>query len=50
MDNEYNIDFFSQAGNLMDEVQEAKKNNGGSDEEIFTLTVECSAFFTLVCC
>lgn len=28
MDNEYNIDFFSQAGNLMDEVQEAKKLTG----------------------
>ncbi len=37
-------------GSLLDEISEAQKLSPQSDDAIFTLTVECSAFFTLVCC
>ena len=50
MDKKNDKDAYRQVGDLMDEILEAKKISAGSDKEIFTLTVECSAFFTLVCC
>ncbi len=41
---------FSVVGNLQDEIAEVKKLSNGTNNEVVTLTVECSAFFTLVCC
>jgi hypothetical protein len=50
MQKESKTDILKQSGDLLGEVCEAKKLSKASDDEIITLTVECSAFFTLVCC
>ena len=50
MQKESKTDILKQSGDLLGAVCEAKKLSKASDDEIITLTVECSAFFTLVCC
>lgn len=47
---ELNREILSQVGNLVDEMNEAKKLSKKPDSDIITLTVGCSAFFTIVCC
>lgn len=50
MDKDKKNDILVCAGDLEREFSELKKLSEKSNDEIITLTIDCSAFFTMICC